>query len=68
MPTKERVISEAMGFKRITNEDMVCKNCIYCWDDSKIYGNSTKCDCFPIAKPNHVVDGGRCPYHKSKEE
>lgn len=40
----DRMESEARAFKRITNNDLVCKDCLYKLDDSKILGNTSFCN------------------------
>lgn len=48
-------------FKRITNADFDCKNCTFRFDDSEIYGNTSKCEKFPKIKPISVLKKGKCP-------
>lgn len=73
MSTKEEVIerrieSESLGMVRISNKDLECKDCKYRRDDSYIYGNTSKCDVFPVKKPNEVLKGSKCNYYDKGEE
>lgn len=55
----KRLLSEQMCMKRITNDDLVCKNCIHKFDDSEKYGNTSKCEVYDL-KPAKVLTGGNC--------
>ena len=63
---KERYESEARACRRITNEDLVCKDCIYALDDSVIPGNTSRCKRYSW-KPDTVSVGGDCEYHRSSK-
>lgn len=56
---KKRVVSEQQCMKRITNNDLVCKNCMHVFDDTVKLGNTSTCDKFTV-KPNQVLLGGDC--------
>lgn len=56
---KDRIESEARAACRITNNDLVCKDCLYAMDDKEIYGNTYRCRCYSM-KPNSVLRGGSC--------
>lgn len=45
--------------KRVTNDDLVCKDCLFKYDDSVKLGNTSKCEVYE-AKPNEVLLGGEC--------
>lgn len=63
----DRMESEARAFKRITNNDLVCKDCLYKLDDSKILGNTSFCRVYARPdnfKPSKIVGGGDCKYYK----
>lgn len=42
------------------NNTLVCKDCLLRYDDSIIYGNVTKCEEYPVHKPQEVLNGGKC--------
>ena len=52
---QKRYESEGKGFVRITNKDLVCKDCMYRHDDSVIFGNTSRCDFYPTQKPNAIL-------------
>lgn len=62
---KKRIVSEQQCMKRITNDDLVCKDCTFAYDDSIKFGNTSTCDKF-IVKPNRVLVGGDCDEYESK--
>lgn len=65
---EKRIKSEQAAFKPIRNNDLVCKDCKYRHDDSKIAGNTTSCDIYPNhTKPNEVIKGGKCPYYDKEK-
>lgn len=74
MSTKEEKIerwlkSESLGMVRITNKDLQCKDCKYKRDDSVIFGNTSKCDVFPVMKPRGVLKGSsKCDSYDKGEE
>lgn len=39
---KERIDSEARTCCRITNQDLVCWDCMYAFDDNIIFGNTSR--------------------------
>lgn len=57
---KDRVESEAKAIVRITNNDLECKDCLLRYDDSVIFGNTSRCEAYPYKKPNNVLLGGEC--------
>ena len=63
---KERIASEQQCMKRITNDDLICKDCEFVFDDSIQLGNTSKCEKYKI-KPNKVLLGGDCIEYKIKE-
>lgn len=65
---EKRMESEGLGGHRITNNDLQCKDCKFRRDDSKIFGNVSKCDIYPVSKPTQVLNGkGKCTYHEKGE-
>ena len=56
---KQRIASEARACVRITNNDLVCKDCGYRFPDSKVFGNTARCKKFTL-KPTKVLKGGSC--------
>lgn len=69
MPNKkfeERIESESMAIGCITNDRLVCKDCIYRFDDSIKRGNTTRCGAY-LSKPDKVLLGKDCDkYRKEK--
>ena len=63
---KKRIASEQLCMKRITNNDLVCKDCAFAYDDSVKLGNTSTCDKFTV-KPNQVLLGGDCDEHYNAE-
>ncbi len=57
---KDRIESEARAIVPITNDTLVCKDCVQRYDDSIIFGNVSKCEAFPVCKSNCVLLGGKC--------
>ena len=57
---KRRIQSEAKAVRRITNDDLVCKDCVLRYPDAVIFGNVSKCEQYPESKPNEVLLGGKC--------
>lgn len=56
---EKKIKSEQQAFGRVTNKQLVCRNCIYCLDDTEKYGNTSKCELY-TSKPNSVLLGGEC--------
>lgn len=55
----KRYESEQKAFMRITNDSLKCKDCLYKYDDTTIYGNTSRCSIFNH-KPDKVILGGEC--------
>lgn len=55
----KRYESEQKAFMRITNDNLKCKDCLYKYDDTTIYGNTSRCSMFNH-KPDKVILGGEC--------
>ena len=55
----EKYKSEQRAFMRITNDALKCKDCLYKYDDSIIYGNTSRCSMFSH-KTNEILLGGEC--------
>lgn len=47
------------GMKRLTNDDLQCRDCKFRLDDSKIYGNTSRCSKY-TRKPADVLSAERC--------
>lgn len=62
----KKLLSEQKSTVRITNDDLVCKDCLYKMDDSEKFGNTSKCFMFPNSKPNKVLLGGSCIEYKEE--
>lgn len=64
---KARMDSERQCMKRITNDDLVCNDCTFVYDDAVKFGNTSVCEKF-AAKPNQVLLGGDCDEYERKDE
>ena len=61
---EKRIKSEQQCMKRITNNDLVCRDCTNRFDDSEREGNTSFCAAYPRRfKPNEVINGGDCRYY-----
>lgn len=56
---QKRIESEQTCMRRITNDDLVCKDCKFKYDDAVILGNTSKCAIYE-SKPNKVILGKEC--------
>lgn len=61
---EKRIKSESRGIMRITNDQLVCKDCAFKYDDEKIFGNTSFCDQYPDGKPDSIIVGGECDYYE----
>lgn len=48
-------LNEELKVDRVTNNDLVCNDCVFCLDDTEVYSNTSKCKIFNL-KPNHVFE------------
>ncbi len=62
----EKFKKDKLAFTRITNEDLVCKDCKSKFDDSDMPCNTTKCEVYDL-KPSNVLDGGECSEYKKEK-
>ena len=62
----EKFKNDELGFKQITNEDLVCKDCKKKYDDTLMPCNTSKCEVFDM-KPNEVLDGGDCNEYENEK-
>lgn len=53
----ERVKSESRACIGTHNAGMVCVDCIFRYDDSKIPANASRCEAFPNGKPYDIIFG-----------
>ena len=60
---QKRLESEQKSVTRITNYDLVCRDCAQKFDDSEIYGNVSRCKVYPKCKPLGVLNGEGCKEH-----
>ena len=60
---KKRIESESQCISRTTNQNLKCRDCLFRLDDSKILGNTSRCQEYPL-KPNQVLKGGDCTKYK----
>ena len=62
---KNRIQSEAKTVMRITNQDLVCKDCKSRFDDRIKFGNTSACKKYDI-KPNAVLLGKSCEEYEKE--
>lgn len=65
MTMKKRIESEAKCTRRITNDDLVCKDCVSRYDDHIKMGNTSVCKKYD-EKPNQVLSGGSCEKYEKE--
>ncbi len=65
-PLDEKFKKDELKFNRITNNDLVCRECAKVFDDTNLPCNTSKCEAFNI-KPIRVLDGGECLEFKPKK-
>lgn len=56
---------DKLSFTRITNNDLVCKDCTMRYDDTTITGNTSKCEFYDV-KPNDILLGGPCDVYEGE--
>lgn len=61
----EKFKKDKLAFARITNEDLICKDCQSRFDDTVMPCNTSKCEAYTI-KPDKVLDGGDCVEYKKE--
>lgn len=58
---QKRIRSEQGAVVRVTNKNLVCKDCLLRLDDNgPLYGNTSRCEAYPSCKPLEVLGGGEC--------
>lgn len=62
---ENRIQSEAKTVMRITNQDLVCKDCKSRFDDRIKFGNTSACKKYDI-KPNVVLLGKSCEEYEKE--
>lgn len=60
---ERRVKSESKTGIRVTNKNLVCKDCLFKYDDEVKLGNTSKCAVYKT-KPNLILLGGKCEFYK----
>lgn len=63
---EKRIESEQSCMKRVTNDDLVCRDCTHKLDDSVKLGNTSTCEVYEV-KPGKVLLGGDCDEHEIEE-
>lgn len=63
---KKRIVSEQQCMKRITNNDLVCKDCTFAYDDTIKFGNTSTCEKYTV-KPGKVLLGDNCDEYESEK-
>lgn len=61
---KERIESEGRATSNISNNNLVCKDCIYRFNDKYDSRKTSVCEIYPDFpenyKPDKVLGGGKC--------
>lgn len=60
---ERRIKSESAAAIRVTNKNLVCKDCLFKYDDDAKLGNTSKCAVYKT-KPNLILLGGKCEFYK----
>lgn len=63
MSMKERIESESQAVIGISNEDLICKDCVYKLDDTKVLGNVSRCKRYTVKLVDTLLGGG-CPKYE----
>ena len=61
---EDRIESESQSVVRVTNKDLVCKDCIFVLDDSKKMRYTSQCRMY-LLKPSEVLLGGPCKVYRN---
>lgn len=64
---KNKMKSDQLCFSRITNNDLVCKDCLYRFEDSEILGNTSRCEMYAL-KEAKVLSGGKCDLYDHEDD
>lgn len=62
---QDRIESESMSVRCVMNKDLVCRDCFYMLDDSKIGRFTSQCKAY-LLKPTEVLLGESCKLYKKK--
>lgn len=65
MSIRDRIQSEAQTTSRITNKGLICKDCKFVLDDTKVFRNTSQCKAY-ISKPNSVYLNGECDRYEKR--
>ena len=58
-PLDEKFKKDELKFEVITNDNLICKDCEYKYDDKGMPCNTSKCKKYDL-KPDEVLNGGDC--------
>lgn len=66
---QKRIESEQRAIVRISNDNIVCKDCRFRLDDSETFGNTSSCDKYPEhTKPFSIIlKGENCEYYEKEK-
>ncbi len=56
----EKFKKDKLRFNLITNNNLMCKDCLYRYDDKDMPCNVSSCEVYQNMKPVTVLDGGNC--------
>ena len=60
---ERRIKSESKAAIRVTNKNLVCKDCLFKYNDDTKLGNTSKCAIYK-AKRIFILLGGKCEFYK----
>ena len=66
-PLNEKFKKDKLSFARITNKDLVCRDCLSRFNDEDLPCNTSKCAVFEI-KPSEVLNGEDCDFYENEKE
>lgn len=65
LPIDRKFKNEKMKCERLTNNELVCKDCMFVLDDTEDANNTYECKKF-LEKSDKVLGGGECIEYKRK--
>ena len=66
-PLDKKFKNDRLKFGLIKNADLMCKDCMYRYDDSQVFGNTSRCEMYQERKPSEVLDGNECWLYDKEE-
>lgn len=66
-PLDKKFKNDRLKFGLIKNADLMCNDCMYRYDDSQVFGNTSRCEMYQDCKPSEVLDGNECWLYDKEE-